>query len=178
MNIYYTRYGKIVNHYLQNPPISGEIHHIVPKCLGGSNDKSNLVLLPVKAHFIVHHLLCKIYPDNRKLKHAFAMMIVNNPNQERIFSARFYEKAKNARSEALKGIPRSEEVRAKLRKPKRNRDNYKKPKSETHRKNMSLAQKGRTHLIKICPHCGKSGSAPTISRWHGDNCKSILLLLL
>jgi hypothetical protein len=171
MNIYYTRYHKIVNHFLINPPTSGEYHHIVPKCLGGSDEKSNLVLLPAKAHFLVHHILCKMYPSNRRLKHAFAMMAVNNPYQDRIISSRLYDAAKKSRSEALKGVPRSEEVKVKLRKPKANKENYKKPKSEDHRKSMSMAQKGRTHPIKTCSHCGKSGIAPNISRWHEDNCK-------
>lgn len=36
-----------------------EKHHIIPKCLGGSNNEDNLVRLTAKEHFIVHMLLCK-----------------------------------------------------------------------------------------------------------------------
>lgn len=36
-----------------------EKHHIIPKCLGGSNNQDNLVRLTAKEHFIVHMLLCK-----------------------------------------------------------------------------------------------------------------------
>lgn len=36
-----------------------ETHHIVPKCLGGGNDKSNLVLLRVENHFKAHFILAK-----------------------------------------------------------------------------------------------------------------------
>jgi len=36
-----------------------EIHHIVPKSLGGSNRSHNKVLLTAKEHFIAHHLLFK-----------------------------------------------------------------------------------------------------------------------
>lgn len=36
-----------------------EKHHILPKCLGGSNNEDNLVRLTAKEHFIVHMLLCK-----------------------------------------------------------------------------------------------------------------------
>jgi len=35
-------------------------HHIIPKCMGGSNDKSNKVLLTPREHFIVHRLLTKM----------------------------------------------------------------------------------------------------------------------
>jgi len=41
-----------------------EKHHIIPKCLGGSDDKANLVNLTGKEHFICHLFLHKIYPDN------------------------------------------------------------------------------------------------------------------
>jgi len=35
-------------------------HHIIPKCMGGSNDKSNKVLLTPREHFIAHRLLIKM----------------------------------------------------------------------------------------------------------------------
>ena len=37
-----------------------ETHHVIPKCLGGSNDKENLVNLTAREHFIAHKLLYKI----------------------------------------------------------------------------------------------------------------------
>lgn len=51
-----------------------ENHHITPKSIGGSNDQTNLVLLTAKEHFVCHHLLTKIYPENNKLKFAFWAM--------------------------------------------------------------------------------------------------------
>ena len=42
----------------------GEKHHIVPKCLGGSNKKENLVKLTPEEHYVAHQLLVKIYPNN------------------------------------------------------------------------------------------------------------------
>jgi len=50
------------------------IHHILPKCLGGSNDSSNLVCLTFKEHFVAHHLLTKIYPYNSGISRAFCFM--------------------------------------------------------------------------------------------------------
>ena len=41
-----------------------EVHHIVPKCLGVSNDKNNLVNLTIREHIIAHMLLQRMYPDN------------------------------------------------------------------------------------------------------------------
>ena len=37
-----------------------EKHHILPKCLGGNNDKENLVLLTAKEHYVCHKLLTYI----------------------------------------------------------------------------------------------------------------------
>jgi hypothetical protein len=73
-----------------------EKHHIVPKCLGGTDDISNLVDLTAREHFIIHLLLCKIYPKNRKLSNAVWMMAnVKREYQDRyIPSSRLYEIAR------------------------------------------------------------------------------------
>jgi hypothetical protein len=51
-----------------------ETHHILPKCLGGSNNSSNLVNLTSREHFVCHLLLCAIYPHNKKLGYALWSM--------------------------------------------------------------------------------------------------------
>lgn len=73
-----------------------EIHHIIPRCMGGSDDKDNLVCLTAREHFICHWLLCRIYPENRKLGHAFWFMSMQNaPTQQRNYtvSSRTYAEA-------------------------------------------------------------------------------------
>lgn len=39
----------------------GEVHHIVPRCMGGSDEKSNLVKLTAREHLLCHILLAKIH---------------------------------------------------------------------------------------------------------------------
>lgn len=51
-----------------------ENHHILPRCLGGSDSENNLVLLTAREHFLAHRLLCKIYVGNRKLEKALIYM--------------------------------------------------------------------------------------------------------
>ena len=51
-----------------------EIHHIIPRCLGGSDDASNLVMFTGREHFIAHMLLWKAYPDNVSLMRAAHIM--------------------------------------------------------------------------------------------------------
>lgn len=145
-NRYIRRYNKFIEFFKNNLPEGYvEKHHIIPKCMGGNNEKENLVLLPVRVHFLCHYLLYKGYPENRLLAHAFAMMGNNTPYTKRTFSSRMYEETKIARSLAMKGVPRPEYVKEKLRKPKENTENYKKPKTELHKKNISEGLKGKKH---------------------------------
>jgi hypothetical protein len=55
-----------------------ERHHVIPKCLGGSNDKSNIVRLTPEEHYVAHQLLVKIYPDNESLVYAARKMTVSS----------------------------------------------------------------------------------------------------
>jgi hypothetical protein len=54
-----------------------EMHHVIPRCMGGSDDKHNLVALTPEEHYIAHQLLHKMYPDNNGLLSACIMMTAN-----------------------------------------------------------------------------------------------------
>lgn len=41
-----------------------ERHHIIPRCLGGSDEPSNLVKLTAREHYIAHLLLSRAYPKH------------------------------------------------------------------------------------------------------------------
>jgi hypothetical protein len=51
-----------------------EKHHIIPKCLGGTDDKDNLAILTPEEHFLAHQLLIKLNPGHRGLVYAVQMM--------------------------------------------------------------------------------------------------------
>lgn len=55
-----------------------ERHHIIPKCMGGTDDKENLVELTPEEHYVAHQLLVKIYPKNKALINAAMMMMIPN----------------------------------------------------------------------------------------------------
>lgn len=57
-----------------------ELHHIVPKCIGGFDIRDNMVLLTHKEHIICHELLCNIYPNERGLQYCFDLM-TNKPQK-------------------------------------------------------------------------------------------------
>lgn len=72
-----------------------ESHHITPKCVGGTDSKDNLVLLTPKEHYIIHHLLTKIYPDEAGLKVAYSRIVYRYGYQKTLrMTARMYERAK------------------------------------------------------------------------------------
>jgi hypothetical protein len=68
----------------KNRKIDGykESHHIIPKCVGGSDDDINLVDLTPEEHYLAHQLLIKIHPNNYALVKAAAMMIPKRPSNK------------------------------------------------------------------------------------------------
>ena len=51
-----------------------ERHHIIPQCMGGSDDEENLVDLLLREHIVAHKLLADIYPSCGDVQYAFWMM--------------------------------------------------------------------------------------------------------
>lgn len=56
--------------------ISGYIerHHVIPKCMSGSDNKCNIVELTPEEHYVAHQLLAKIYPNHTGLSFAALTM--------------------------------------------------------------------------------------------------------
>ena len=76
-----------------------EIHHILPKCMGGTNDEENLVKLTCREHFIAHMLLAYIH-NNSKL---WGAVIIMKGGNNTYMNSRLYEIAKKKRSEFMIG---------------------------------------------------------------------------
>lgn len=87
-----------------------ERHHIIPKCLGGTDDKNNLIDLYAREHFIAHKLLVEENPENEKLIYAWWMMAhCKTVEQDRYeCTPEEYEESRIAfsvmHSERLKGV--------------------------------------------------------------------------
>ena len=94
-----------------------ERHHIIPKSLGGSNKKENLVHLTAREHFICHLLLVKIHINDmnnyKRMLHAFMLMKGQSGTQVRYVNSKLYESLKRQysiiRSKARAGVAISEE---------------------------------------------------------------------
>jgi hypothetical protein len=124
-----------------------ERHHILPKCLGGSNEKENLVELTAREHFLCHRLLCEIYPNENKLWYALWLIIIRKNRQNNLLSYkmsnRSYEQTKLEFIKRIKGKKMSLETKEKIKNTKLGinmSDFY----TEEVRKKMSERRKGKT----------------------------------
>lgn len=128
----YSKYYYNIIKRRKNNPSNGyvERHHIIPKSLGGSNKKENIVALTAREHFICHRLLVKMTTGRDKMKMSFALRnIVNreNKHQQRYkISSRTYAAIISSTRHSISqyqtgennpyyGKKHSEEVRAKMR---------------------------------------------------------------
>ncbi len=87
-NLHYDRLISRARNRTPDPNLYYERHHIIPRCMNGTNDKSNIVKLTAEEHFVAHQLLVKIYPDNIRLVHAATMLCVDgsgNRSNNRIY---------------------------------------------------------------------------------------------
>ena len=79
VNKYSKWYLSIIENAKLNVPIGyTEKHHIIPKSLGGSNGKDNLVILTARQHFICHLILPKMAKtpeDKKKMIYALHRMM-------------------------------------------------------------------------------------------------------
>lgn len=81
---YQKHYNKLIDR-ARNRLLEGytENHHIIPRCMNGTDDIENIVTLTAEEHYIAHQLLVKIYPNEPKLVFAVHMMTIGAPNQSR-----------------------------------------------------------------------------------------------
>lgn len=89
-------YWSIIHNRLDNIPDGYvEHHHIIPRSEGGSDNKSNIIALTAREHYICHLLLAKIYNDD-KMWYAVYCMTWRGPNHNRKFktSSKLYESIK------------------------------------------------------------------------------------
>lgn len=133
--------------------ISGEyteLHHIMPKCLGGSNDKNNLVRLSAREHFVCHLLLTKMTTGKAQFQmiKAAHMMTVSTKKQYRYkISSRIYEQLKKAASCAMSALTKG--------KPKH---------TEKSKKILSDLAKGKPSLFKGKSHSTHSKQLQSLAK--------------
>ena len=97
-------YNSLIQKRLDNPITKEycycETHHILPRCMGGSNSTNNLVNLTGREHYLAHACLWKYAKEHDRkhypsLLYAFSMMNCKAPKKHQdnraVFNARLYE---------------------------------------------------------------------------------------
>lgn len=135
-----------------------ERHHIIPRCMDGSDEDDNLIDLYAKEHYEVHRLLAEENPDNQKLVFAWWIMSAKSTttNGRYELTAEEYELAKIALSEAqskakkeqfankenhpMFGRAHTDEAKDKMRKAKQGKPSPKKGQSVSDKEKERLRQ--------------------------------------
>lgn len=141
-----------------------ERHHIIPKCMNGSNSKDNLIDLYAREHFIAHKLLAEEDPQNYQLKYAYWNMCqcTGRDGQDKyIPTPEEYEEARIFCHEAISG---------------ENHPMYGKHHTQESREKMSISKKDM-YNGENNPFFGKKHSQENIEKMKGthsgkDNPKS------
>jgi len=176
-----------------------ERHHIIPRCMGGSDDIDNLVNLTPEEHFVAHQLLVKMYPSNPGLVYAAHTMTAG----PRRINNKLYGWLKDKHPRGMLGKSHSLETRRQMSKSRtgikngmfgkqhttETKNKMLGPSTPEHRQKLSVAasttpKKPHTSATKHkisesakriqpvqCPHCGTIGKPSPMSRWHFDRCR-------
>ena len=149
-----------------------ERHHIIPRCMGGSDDKTNLVALTAKEHFIVHKLLVEIHPDVDGLFLAYYLFTngTNRMNHKgNVYykvGAKEYERVKimysKILSERSKNIQRTKEWCDNISKSQKGKKGQ--PHSEEWKVNHSIMVSGENHPMYNKKHKDDSKQKMSIAK--------------
>ena len=124
----------------------GEVHHVVPRSEGGSDDPSNLVKLTAREHYVAHLLLARIYNDSKMWSAVIYMRTGRQKQRNFKFNSRLYEKARKEfgklHSEHMKMLARTTDFRKKISIGKTGKTHKGTPHSEETKRKLSQIRKG------------------------------------
>ncbi len=122
-----------------------EKHHILPKCMGGGNEKENLVLLTAKEHYVCHKLLFRVHPNNKGIAFSLHSMIYTRKDKRKLkLSSREYEEAR-----IIASIYSEQRLIKMTNKTKEEKDDMYKRGLETKKRNKEAAIKNGTYVKEI-----------------------------
>jgi len=139
-----------------------ERHHVLPRCMGGSDDPANIVVLTPEEHYVAHQLLVKMHQGNRRLSHAAVWMARRCVGHK---SYGWLRRRHATDSSALqKGVarrPLSAEHRAKLSASQRGRQKTLDAIAKT-----AAARRGMKHTAEAREKCGAFNRGRKLSAEH------------
>lgn len=171
-----------------------ETHHIVPRCLGGADDQSNLIVLTAKQHFVCHLLLTKmVRSSSQKKKLVFAAMAmckqVSSVQDRYKVTSTVYEQLRKQVSKTQYSVSKTpvscifckkeleilgfrrwhgEKCSVLTGIPNTNKGALR---TDETKKKLALRAKNRKQ--QKCEHCGVKSTPINYHNYHGDNCKVV-----
>jgi hypothetical protein len=182
VNKYTHWYNQIINQAQDRVLINNgytETHHIIPKSLGGSNAKDNLVKLTAREHFVAHWLLTKMVVNTKQkyqMWNAFSCMLYRElPGKQRYkVSSRIFENIKAAgskiKSEKMSGTGNPLYGKRGSAHPA-----YGMTWSDEHRKNASESHKGKIRTLESRAKQSKTNKGIPKSKEHREKTSISLL---
>jgi hypothetical protein len=148
---YFAHYSRLIDR-ARSRVLDGycELHHVLPRCMGGDDAPSNLVALTAQEHFIAHLLLMAMHPEIKGLATAAMLMTRTSTNNKRYAWLRRRHAAAMRGHKRGVGRPVSQETRAKHAKAQRG----KKVSVET-RKKLSAIRTGKKMPPRSAEHAAK-----------------------
>jgi hypothetical protein len=126
-----------------------EKHHIIPRCIGGSDHRENIVSLTAREHFVCHLLLTKM--TTGKVKQAMCWAVGKfaqvNKHQQRNFTSWEYQKIRENISFARTGKKHSNESCKKMSEKAKGRTPWNKGKTGV-QKHSAESNKKRSETLK------------------------------
>lgn len=158
-----------------NLTVYTEVHHIIPRCMEGKDDDTNLVRLTGQEHFDAHMLLAKAYPHiNGLVLAAKRVSNINGINISRDEYTLLRELASKAVSEALTGLVRTKETCEKISKARILTNGFR---GKTHTletkeiiRNLTSGKNngmfGKKHTKEVCDNLSRIHSGKRLSEEH------------
>lgn len=170
-----------------------EKHHIIPKSLGGTNSKDNLVSLTPREHYICHLLLTKMCAgeERRKMVYAFWALanLCNKSQVRKVVRGRMYESLRCEFIRYQKSLAGANHPNRGTKRPDRTKESF----TPEWRAKISAAKKGtapwnkgighsektkalqsllaKNRIKKQCPYCKRLFDPTNFVRYHGPKCK-------
>lgn len=119
-----------------------ENHHILPRSMGGTDDKENLTYLTAREHFLIHWILYKIN-KNSSMALAFFSMSKSVGNGRVRYTSRSFKYAREAGAKAVSEMKSGKKHHMYGLTGNRN-PNYGSKRSEKTKEKLSISAKNRT----------------------------------
>ena len=108
-NKYKSLYFRILENHNPGKEDHTEIHHIIPKSLGGSDSKENLKRISTRVHYICHYLLTKFTSGQAKRSMILAFNMMNTGhNGKRYFNSRLYQQNRKLMPQIMSNLNKGE----------------------------------------------------------------------